>query len=220
MRTGLLLLLLACAIAAAHSGQFAARVIAVLDGDTILVMRDSGPPVKVRLADIDAPEKEQPGGIASKKSLSELVLHKQIDVDDRATDAYGRLVAHLTADGKSVNEEQVRRGMAWEYSNYHGNKTYVSLQSEAQQARRGLWAGAEIMEPAQWRKLHAAEAPATTLHAKPSVRATEDYTCGSKRHCSQIRSCDEAHFYLSHCGVKSLDPNRDGVPCEPLCAGR
>jgi len=219
MRAGLLLLSF-CTFAAAHAGQFTARVIAVFDGDTVMAVSNSGPPVKVRLADIDAPEKEQPEGIASKKSLSELVLHKQVSMNVQATDIYGRLVAHLTVDGRSVNEEQLRRGMAWEYSNYHSNKTYIALQSEAQQARRGLWAGAEIMEPAQWRKLHATEAPATPLHTKPSVRVTDDYTCGSKRHCSQMFTCDEAHFYLSVCGVKSLDPNRDGVPCEHLCGGR
>jgi len=240
MRPGLLLLLLGCTVATAHAGQFTAKVIAVLDGDTVMVVRNSGPPVKARLADIDAPEKAQQGGMASKRSLSELVLHKQVNMDSQATDTYGRLVAHLTVDGKSVNEEQVRRGMAWAavgwrqsrraptgvplagaYSNYHSNKTYIALQSEAQQARRGLWAGAEIMEPAQWRKLHAADAPPITPHATdPSMRAYGDYTCGSKRHCSQMRSCDEAYFYLSRCGLGSLDTNRDGVPCENLCGGK
>ena len=112
--------------------------------------------------------------------------------------------------------------LAGAYSNHHSNKTYIALQSEAQQARRGLWAGAEIMEPAQWRKLHAADAPPTTpMHATvPSVRASEDYTCGSKRHCAQMRSCDEAYFYLSHCRVESLDRSGDGVPCKKLCGGK
>jgi endonuclease YncB( thermonuclease family) len=113
MRAGLLILYL-CTYATAHGGEFTAKVIAVLDGDTVMVLRNSGPPVKVRLADIDAPEKEQPGGIASKKSLSDLVLHKQVSVSTQATDIYGRLVAHLTVDGRSVSEEQLRRGMAWE----------------------------------------------------------------------------------------------------------
>jgi len=184
-------------------------------------VRNSGPPVKVRLAEIDAPEIAQQDGMTSKKSLSELVLHKQVSVYSQATDIYGRLIAQITVDGKSVNEEQVRRGMAWDYSNYHSNKTYIALQNEAQQARRGLWAGAEIMEPAQWRKQHAADAPPITPHAKdPSMRAYEVYTCGSKSHCSQMRSCNEAYFYLSRCGLGSLDTNRDGVPCENLCGGK
>jgi endonuclease YncB( thermonuclease family) len=222
MRTGLLLLLLGCTVAAAHAGQFTAKVIAVLDGDTVMVVRNSGQPVKVRLADIDAPEKEQQGGMASKSSLSELVLHKQVSLNPQAVDVYGRLVAQLAVEGKSINEEQVRRGMAWERSNYHSNKAYIALQNEAQQARRGLWAGTEIMEPVQWRKLHSVDTPPPMPKdaTVSSVNANGDYTCGSKRHCAQMRSCDEAYFYLSQCGVKSLDTNRDGVPCENLCGGR
>jgi endonuclease YncB( thermonuclease family) len=220
MRIGILFFLFGCTIAVASGVQFTARVIAVLDGDTIMVLRSSGPPVKVRLADIDAPEKEQPGGVESTKSLSELVMHKQVRLNTLATDIYGRLVAHLTVDGKSVNEEQVRRGMAWEYSYYHDNKSYIALQSEAQQAQRGLWSGSEeIMKPVQWRKLHAKQVPVSTLHAKPSALEAPDYTCGSKRLCSQMLTCDEAYYYLSECRVKSLDPNRDGVPCEHICGG-
>ena len=198
--------------------QFTARVVAVLDGDTVMVLRSSGPPIKVRLADIDAPEREQPGGAESTKSLSELVMHKQVSLNTLATDIYGRLVAHLTVDGMSVNEEQVRRGMAWEYSYYHDNKSYIALQNEAQQAQRGLWSGSEeIMKPAQWRKLHAKEVPVSTLLAKPSALEAPDYTCGSKHLCAQMYTCDEAYFYLIQCNVKPLDPNRDGVPCEHIC---
>lgn len=220
MRTMLLIMLLGSRIATAHAEQFTGKVIVVLDGDTVMLARSSGPPVKVHLAGIDAPEKTQPGGMASKKSLAELVLRKQVSVDTRAVDNYGRLIAHLTMDGKSINEEQVRRGMAWEYSHYHGNKAYIELQSDAQQARRGLWVQTSPLPPWQWRKLQAADAPTTPKHATLRVRITENYTCGIKRHCSQMRTCDEAHFYLSICGVQSLDTNRDGVPCESVCGDR
>lgn len=193
---------------------FSARVVAVLDGDTVLVQRGSRnrQPVKVRLAGIDAPEKEQAYGMASKQSLSELVLKQQVRVSVQATDDYGRLVAELVADGRSVNEEQVRRGMAWEYSRFRGNRHYLALQNEARQARRGLWAQPEPMPPQQWRKLHAV--------AQPAQRApvARDYACGSKRHCSQMVSCDEARFHLTHCKIKALDQDGDGMPCESLCA--
>jgi hypothetical protein len=55
-------------------------------------------------------------------------------------DQYGRMVAHLNVDGLDVNTEQIRRGMAWEYSNFHSNKTLIDLRNEAKQASRGLWA--------------------------------------------------------------------------------
>ena len=220
MRVWLLLLLCGTAVAA-HAEQFIGKVVVVIDGDTVMVTRKGGPPVKVRLAEIDAPEKLQPGGVDSKKSLAELILRKPVTVNSRAVDTYGRLVAQLEVDGMNVNEEQVRRGMAWSYSYYQSNKNLIALQSEAQQAKRGLWAGEEIMKPAQWRKLHATEAPAKPRHEKlrhaKSSRETKDFTCGSKRLCSQMRTCDEAYYYLVKCGVKSLDPSSSGVPCKLLC---
>ena len=125
----------------------------MIDGDTLLVFRDRHP-VKVRLAEIDAPEKAQPYGSASKQSLVELVMGKQIQVASRVVDDYGRVVATVHIGEINVNHEQVRRGMAWEYSRYHSNRELMALQREAQQERRGLWAGEGAVEPSQWRKQH------------------------------------------------------------------
>ncbi len=44
-------------------------------------------------------------------------------------------------------------------------------------------------------------------------------SCGGKRRCGQMQSCAEARFYLQICGVRSLDRDGDGVPCESLCGG-
>ena len=210
MRTSILLLLLACSSHVVCAEEFSAKIITVLDGDTVLIKRADGL-VRIRLAEIDAPEKNQEYGMASKQSLSELVLKKLVHVNSQAVDSYGRLVAHLIVDGRSINEEQVRRGMAWEYSNYHSNKTYIALQSEAQQAKRGLWAQADPTPPWQWRKTH-------TAAQSSQHTVAQDFSCGRKRHCAQMSSCDEAYFYLTQCGVKSLDKNGNGVPCENLCA--
>ena len=43
------------------------------------------------------------------------------------------------------------------------------------------------------------------------------YQCGAKRYCKQMNSCDEAMYHLNQCGRKSLDHDKDGVPCEKLC---
>jgi len=46
------------------------------------------------------------------------------------------------------------------------------------------------------------------------------FSCAGKRRCGQMSTCAEAKFYLHTCGVRSLDRDGDGVPCETLCAGR
>lgn len=215
MRTFLLLLLIQLS-GIARAEEFSGTVIAVLDGDTVLVARGSGRPVKVRLAGIDAPEKAQEYGVESRKSLLEMVLRKQVQISSKAVDDYGRLVAEISVDGLSINHEQVRRGMAWDYSRFHGNRELLALQREARQARRGLWAGEAIIEPAQWRKQHPL-ALAVSPAGASSTAAGLDPACSKKR-CSEMTSCEEAKYYLAHCHVKTLDGDSDGIPCENLCA--
>jgi endonuclease YncB( thermonuclease family) len=200
----------------AQSAEFTTKVIAVLDGDTVLVRRASGL-VKIRLAEIDAPEKAQTFGETSKQSLSGMVLGKQVKIVSQAVDQYGRLVAHLSVDGLEVNAEQIRRGMAWEYSNFHSNKILIALQNEAQQAPRGLWAQSNPTPPWEWRKLHPSTGLITSAPATTNQIAKLNAGCGNKKHCTEMSSCEEAKFYLTQCGVKSLDGDGDGVPCESLC---
>jgi endonuclease YncB( thermonuclease family) len=213
--------MLLCASGLAHSeailanpGQaFTAKVIAVLDGDTVLIKRTSGL-LKIRLAEIDAPEKMQTFGETSKRSLSDMVMGKQVKFVSETMDQYGRMVAHLSVEGLDVNAEQIRRGMAWEYSNFHSNKALIALQHEAMQVPRGLWAQSNPTPPWEWRKLH----PSTQLASATNHAAVPGASCGNKKHCSEMSSCEEAKYYLTQCGVKSLDGNGDGTPCESLCA--
>jgi micrococcal nuclease len=67
------------------------KVVGVLDGDTLTVLI-SGGQIKVRLAEIDAPEKQQPFGQRSKQSLSDLVYGKRVKVNQEDRDRYGRVV--------------------------------------------------------------------------------------------------------------------------------
>ncbi len=189
---------------------FVASSARVLDGDTLLVWRESGRrPMKVRLADIDAPEHDQAFGEASRRSLIELVSGVPVRIDPIAVDRYGRLVAWVFAGDISANTYQIERGMAWEYSLHHRNRRYVQLQEDARRAGAGLWAAPDPLPPSEWRRQH----PFKPLQGQP------DYRCGQRQHCSQMVTCDEAHYHLTRCGVQALDPDGDGLPCEALCGG-
>lgn len=211
--TALLALFLLCC-GAARAEQFAGRVIVVIDGDTVLLLRH-GHPLKVRLAGIDAPEKSQDYGMASRDALAQMVLHRQTEVETRAIDKYGRTVALLKIGKLNVNQEMVRRGMAWDYAYFNHDRAYVALQNEARQAKRGLWQQADPVPPWQWRRQQHAAEPDVLPVLKPG-----DYRCGSKHRCSQMVSCNEAHYYLTVCGLTSLNPEGDGVPCKSLCLRR
>ncbi|MFM2408466.1 MAG: hypothetical protein RL358_1208 [Pseudomonadota bacterium] len=198
----------------ATSATFNAKVIAVLDGDTVLIKRQAGV-LKVRLVEIDAPEKSQPFGASSQQSLAGMVLGKQVQFTSQAFDQYERMIAHLNVNGLDVNAEQIKRGMAWEYSHFHSNHALVALEVEARAAPRGLWAMSAPIAPWDWRKQH----PSTTSPPSiPNASVVHDASCGGKKQCSQMSSCDEARHYLSVCGLKYLDGDGDGMPCEKLCA--
>jgi micrococcal nuclease len=202
--------------------KFTATVIAVLDGDTVLIRR-KGKPVKIRLAEIDAPEKAQAFGEASKQSLSGMVLGKEVRVVSQTVDQYGRLVAHLTVNGLDVNAEQIRRGMAWEYSHFHSNQVLIVLQNAAKHVPRGLWEERDPTPPWIWRIQHPSTFSARSEGAvlsgtKRTNTASHDPGCGNKKYCSEMSSCEEAKYYFTRCGVKWLDGDGDGTPCERLCA--
>ncbi|MDD2700054.1 MAG: thermonuclease family protein [Sideroxydans sp.] len=209
-------LLLCCLSWAAQAETFDAYVIAVIDGDTVLVLRDQQK-IKLRLADIDAPEKAQSYGRQSTAYLKSRVNKKVVQVESRAMDQYGRTVATITLDGADINQEQVRQGMAWEYSFHHSNSAFIALQLEAQQARRGLWQQPNPQAPWDWRKQHPAYYCSHATTSPQAVFEPYDLACGKKSRCEQMQSCDEAHFYLTRCAVTSLDKDGDGIPCPKLC---
>lgn len=206
-------LLVVCALLAAPvwADTFPARVVAVLDGDTVLVVATGrgGRPIKVRLADIDAPEKDQSWGGEASRALAEKVLRREVDVETRARDKYGRTVARLLMGRRDICAEMVREGNAWEYSFHHVERKLIALQKSAQVDRRGLWKSARPVPPWEWRKTHRAE--------KAARHSEDDFVCGRKHRCGQMRSCDEAHYFLTHCRVSGLDADGDGIPCPELC---
>ncbi|MHB1117692.1 thermonuclease family protein [Sideroxydans sp.] len=208
--------LLCCLTWAAQAETFEAYVIAVLDGDTVLALRDKQK-IKLRLADIDAPEKAQPFGPESLNYLKSRVIKKVVQVESRAVDQYGRTIATLTLSGINLNREQVRQGLAWEYSFHHADNEFIELQHEAQQARRGLWTQTSPQAPWEWRRQHPLYYRQHATTNTPPVFEPYDLTCGKKRRCAQMSACDEAHFYLTRCGETSLDTDGDGIPCPKLC---
>ena len=199
------------------------KVVAVTDGDTIRLLDAENRQHKIRLAGIDAPEKAQPYGAASRAHLARLVAGKQVRVDSFGKDRYGRILgkvwvqpADCPSCGKTLdaNHAQILVGMAWWYFYYAGEQSeedrgrYKSAVMEARARKRGLWGDAEPVPPWAWRRGY-----------RPPRTASRqvDSSCGPKRYCDQMDSCREALFYLQSCAVGSLDGDGDGLPCESIC---
>lgn len=209
--TGLALLLAFTGVPAAAE-TLMGRVVSIQDGDTLTVLV-AGRPVKVRLAGIDAPEREQPFGEKSRQSLSSLAFNRTVSVAVQKMDDYGRTIGVVTVAGSNVEAEQVRRGLAWVYRQYSHDAQLLALEAEARAARRGLWADANPTPPWNWR--HSGQTGQTP--ARRSTSGVFTGRCGEKRACKEMTSCEEAQFYLKECGLSRLDGDQDGTPCEALC---
>lgn len=134
-------------------------VVGIADGDTLTArcgQAGAYEQVKVRLAEIDAPEKKQPFGERSRQNLAGLCFQREAVLRPTTTDRYGRNVARVECDGRDANTEQVRAGMAWAYTQYQSDPAISRLELQARRTRTGLWSdlgtAAEPMAPWEWRK--------------------------------------------------------------------
>jgi len=154
-----LLCTLILALSLGHTAQAAddpvlpGTVVGVMDGDTADIRLQSGM-IRVRLHAIDAPERDQPHGAASKQALSKLVYGRQVNVEPIEQDRYDRLVARLWLDGLDVNAEMVKQGAAWVYRRYADDPAYCAYEKAARDLKRGLWAlpRDQRAAPWEWRK--------------------------------------------------------------------
>jgi micrococcal nuclease len=148
---------------------FAHQVIGIADGDTLtLLVKEK--PLKIRLANIDAPEKRQAFGERSKRSLSDMCFGKHAYYDAQTIDKYGRTVAVVNCGGVEVNRAQVERGMAWVYTKYNNDLPLIAIEAQAKQGRKGLWADKSPVPPWEFRhptKKVSATAGDSTCHVGP-----------------------------------------------------
>lgn len=128
------------------------RVVAVQDGDTLTVLDSGRRQHRIRLYQIDAPEKGQGYGAASKKSLSDLVYRRDVTVALVATDRYHREVGTVLLAGTDINLVQVKRGMAWVYRQYAKDPGYFAAERAARSARVGLWRDVKPVPPWEFRR--------------------------------------------------------------------
>jgi hypothetical protein len=146
-------------------------------------------------------------GKEAKKHLKELLsdyeevclVYDENNAQTKHRDRYGRLLAYVfTPDGEFINKRMLEDGYAYLLTQYPLEPEYEEELREAfryaVENQRGLWES-----------------------KTDDTSFGEDFTCGEKRYCSQMSSCEEAMFYYKVCGLTRLDRDGDGIPCERLC---
>nr|WP_227505219.1 thermonuclease family protein [Acinetobacter baumannii] len=108
--------------------------------------------IKVRLADIDAPEKSQPFGVKAKQALSDLTFNRNVYIQEKGYDKYHRLIGTVLVGVDPINRIMVKNGMAWAFREYLDDPIMLDLESYARKNKIGLWQDAKPVYPSMWRK--------------------------------------------------------------------
>ncbi|MCL4366080.1 thermonuclease family protein [Patescibacteria group bacterium] len=207
-----------------------AKVIKVIDGDTIEVDLGDGNMKTVRYIGIDTSESVDPrqtvqcfGKEASDKN-KELVGNGIVGLekDVSETDRYGRLLRYVYMGDLFINQALVAEGYARASSYPPDVKYQDKFRTAEQQARinnKGLWGACATTSPTS------KPATNTTGIAPKSTGTTTQSTgstSGGDKDCKDFKTQAEAQAYFNSKGgsasnnVDRLDADSDGKVCESL----
>ena len=150
----LLLLLLLLVPVLSISQTLSGKVVAIKDGDTVVVLDSLNNQTTLRLAEVDCPEKNQPFGTKAKQFTSDQIYYKTIKYVITDTDRYGRSIAmiYYGTDNKYLSAEIIKAGMGWHYKKYSTSKDLATFQENAKQNKIGLWIDNNPIEPSEFRR--------------------------------------------------------------------
>lgn len=151
IRTILVLIILSSYL---FSVELIGKVVKVSDGDTITVLTSDKTQYKIRLNDIDAPEKKQAFGNKSKDNLAKYIAGKTVTVQYQKKDKYKRILGTIYYNNIDINLQQVKDGYAWVYKKYSKNKDYYNAEKISRDKKIGLWSDKNPIAPWEFRKKH------------------------------------------------------------------
>jgi len=217
----------------------------IVDGDTLwLKTAADEQAVVVRIEGIDAPESCQPGGKEASAWLADLALNRAVTVRVSATDDWGRKVGKVNDGTRDIGDRMVRDGHAWSLRYKYDRGPYMAEERMALALKRGVHADGGAIEPREFRRRNGecagsgnvpktaaspGAAPTATLPAPTAplaaptaplpATANAGPRCDGRTYCSQMKSCEEATWFLKNCPGVKMDGDRNGVPCEQQWCG-
>lgn len=111
---------------------------------------------RIRLAEIDAPELDQPYGPEARDALRDILDSGLLIITPTGRDFYGRTLAHLTVDGQDVERTLISIGAAWCYVRYlPRDSDCPRREATARAEHRGVWSAPDPVPPWEWRRQRA-----------------------------------------------------------------
>lgn len=132
--------------------SFTAKVVGVVDGDTLTVITKDKRQMMFRLAEIDAPEKEQDFGANARQFLLDLVSNQTVTVSGFKKDCLDRFTASVAFNNKDLSLTVVKSGNAWVDSTCQTNEAMIKEESLAKENKMGLWQDPNPVRPGDFLK--------------------------------------------------------------------
>ncbi|WP_242156372.1 thermonuclease family protein [Aestuariivivens sediminis] len=128
------------------------KVISITDGDTFKILNQDSTQLKIRVANIDCPERKQPFSQRAKEFTSNAVFNKNVQLNVLNEDRYGRYVALVKYnDSLDLSQELIKNGLAWHYKKYSKDSLLQHMENRARNQKIGLWNNPHPIAPWEWR---------------------------------------------------------------------
>ena len=116
-------------------------------------------PTIIHLAEIDAPEKNQPYGNTSRKKLADKLQGRVVQVTYFEKDRFNHIAGTVNLDDRWINQEVLAEGCAWHDKRYSDDDMLDTAEQQARARHLGLWAEPNPMPPWEWRQTHQTPTP-------------------------------------------------------------
>jgi endonuclease YncB( thermonuclease family) len=134
------------------TAQISGKVTDVYDGDSFTLLAPGNVEMKIRLHGVYCPELKQDYGQRAKQFTSSQIFGKTVTVKSSKKDRYGRTIGTVyLANGQILNELLLQNGLAWHSKKYDSNTYWAQLETNARNAKRGLWAISNPIPPWTYR---------------------------------------------------------------------
>ncbi len=136
----------------ALKSELEGTVVKIIDGDTFDLLTKEKSTVRIRMKDIDCPERNQDYYQVAKDALGSLIFKKKIHLITFGKDRYKRILANVYSNGENVNLVMINNGHAWHYKKYSSDIIYANAEIIARHEQRGLWQMPDPVAPWDFRK--------------------------------------------------------------------
>ncbi|RST76247.1 hypothetical protein D4T97_005565 [Siminovitchia acidinfaciens] len=220
---------------AGATDQIPVTLVKTIDGDTIKVIYN-GKEQNVRYLLIDTPETnhprlgKQPFGEEAKERNRQLLnsgdLTLEFDIGERV-DKYGRLLAYVYVDGKSVQETLLEEGLARVAYVYPPNTRHLSPYEKAQERAKakaiGIWSienyatDSGFKESSSGSTSNSGGSQQPSTNSQPANAPASEPASGTEyfQNCTELRKVYPNGVPEGHPAYQpKMDRDKDGYACE------